>query len=85
MLAVILLATAFNNAGRILLSLRTSKHTLLSGEILTTSPLLSKPNQMTTNSKLSDIARPGMFDMLGTTLLNFGLVFVVPSIVSASC
>lgn len=78
--AVIALSTAFSNARRILAPAPTSGNKSPSSETLASSPLLSKPNQKTGRAKLYIVALPAMCDILSTTMLNVGLLFVVPSI-----
>ena len=56
----------------------------MNSETLATSPLSSKPNQKTGRITLYIIALPAMCDILSTTLLNVGLLFVVPSIYQMS-
>ena len=77
---VIALSTVCSNARRILFPAPTSGNKSLNSETLVSSPLLSKPDQSTGRIKLYIIALPAMCDILSTTLLNVGLLFVVPSI-----
>lgn len=78
--AVIALSTAFSNARRILSSAPTSGKNSPNSDTLASSPLLSEPNQQTGTVKLYIVALPAMCDILSTTMLNVGLLFVVPSI-----
>ena len=78
--AVIVLSTAFSKAGWMPSILATSRIT--SGTIGAdpTSPLLSEADEKTGKPKLYATTLPAICDILSTTLLNFGLLFVVPSI-----
>ena len=78
--AVIMLSAAFSKAGWLSSILTTSR---ISSETVgadPTSPLLSKADEKTGKPKLYTTSLPALCDILSTTLLNFGLLFVVPSI-----
>ena len=81
--ALIVLSTAFSKASRRFSALTTSRTTSLNSETADadpTSPLLSEADQKIGKSKLYITTLPAICDILSTTLLNIGLLFVVPSI-----
>ena len=79
--AIIVLSTAFSKASRIFSAVTRSRITSLDSETVgPTSPLLSEAEQKAGKSKLYITALPAICDILSTTLLNIGLLFVVPSI-----
>ena len=78
--AVIVLSTAFSKAGWISFTLTTSRITSETAGADPTSPLLSEADEKTGEPKLYTTTLPAICDILSTTLLNFGLLFVVPSI-----
>ena len=81
--AVIVLSTAFSKSSRIFSASTRSRTTALDSETVgdgPTSPLLSEAEQKAGESKLYITALPAICDILSTTLLNIGLLFVAPSI-----
>ena len=80
--AVIVLSTAFSKAGWKISSISTTSRRITSETVGAdpTSPLLSEADEKTGKSKLYITTLPAVCDILSTTLLNFGLLFVVPSI-----
>ena len=81
--AIIALLAAFKNASGMISAGPMTKNKLVNSKASSTSPLLSKPDQKGPKSgraKIHIIALPAMCDILSTTLLNVGLLFVVPSI-----
>ena len=79
--AIVALSTAFRTAGRRVSAGPKTKNTLVNSKALSTSPLLSKPDQKKTGrATVHIVALPAMCDILSTTLLNVGPLFVVPSI-----
>ena len=81
--AVIVLSTAFSKASWIFPALSPSRITSVNSETVgadSTSLLLSEADQKAGKSNLYVTALPAVCDILSTTLLNIGLLFVVPSI-----
>ena len=81
--AIIVLSTAFRKASWKPSIFTISRKTSVNYEPLgadPTSPLLSEADEKTGKPKLNTTALPAICDILSTTLLNFGLLFVVPSI-----
>ena len=80
---VVVLSTAFSKASWKFSAFTTSRYTSVNSETVgadPTSPLLSEADRKTGKSKLYITALPAVCDILSTTLLNIGLLFVVPSI-----
>ena len=81
--AVIVLSTAIGKAGWIFSASTTSRTISVNTETVAADPtslLLSEADQKTGRSKLYITILPAVCDILSTTLLNIGLLFVVPSI-----
>ena len=78
--AVIVLSTAFSKAGWIYSTLTTSRFTSETVGDDPTSLLLPEADEKTGKPKLYTTTLPAICDILSTTMLNFGLLFVAPSI-----